>query len=146
MAGPDVNMQSIERDHRGDMVGRWTDLDYVGLRRPAGWGRGRLQAPRPSTIITSDFGLLRLACQDIGCGSRQDTGHLNAIPDTLDAPWAPLQGVVNEIEMPDVFSAAATVALALDATVLFSADTKSTHPLGGFARSISRLALQAWIV
>ena len=39
------------------------------------------------------------------------------------APSAPPQGVVDEIEMSGVFSAAATDVLALDATDVFSADT-----------------------
>ena len=36
----------------------WTDLNYVGLRPPAGRCPGRLKAPRASTLIKSAFGLL----------------------------------------------------------------------------------------
>ena len=89
----------------------WTDLNYVGLRPPAGRCPGRLKAPRASTLIKSAFGLLRsafglartvgsLGCrqdiccvcredicciksQDICCSSRKDTRHLNEIDDTL---------------------------------------------------------------
>ena len=62
----------------------WTDLNYVGLRPPAGRCPGRLKAPRASTLIKSAFGLLRsafglartvgsLGCrEDICCVSSQD--------------------------------------------------------------------------
>ena len=36
----------------------WTDLNYVGLRPPAGRCPGRLKAPRASTLNKSAFGLL----------------------------------------------------------------------------------------
>ena len=39
----------------------WTDLNYVGLRPPAGCCPGRLKAPRASTLIKSACGLLRSA-------------------------------------------------------------------------------------
>ena len=63
--------------------------------------------------------------QDICCSSRGDTKNLNEIGNTLGGPLAPTttQGVVDEIEMSGVFSAAATDVLALDATDVFSADT-----------------------
>ena len=67
--------------------------------------------------------------QDICCSSRKDTRRLNEIDDTLEGgpPSAPPKGVVDEIEMSGVFSAATDV-LALDTTDVSSPDMTDVTP------------------
>ena len=126
-------------------------LNSVVLRPPVDRCPGRLASTLTKSafgLLRSAFGLARtvisfdciqdiccvcredICCiksQDICCSSRKDTRHLHTELKST-TPWggtpsATPQGVVDEIQMAGVFSAAARDVLALDATDAFSADT-----------------------
>ena len=72
MEGPDVNMQSIERDHRGDIVGRWTDLDYVLMRDGPSAGPGFEPGEDTKSVLMDVMHVLVLGAGGLGCELLKD--------------------------------------------------------------------------
>ena len=72
MQPSDVKMQTIERDHRGDIVGRWQDLDYLLLRGGPLAGPGFEPGEDTKSLLMDVMHVLVIGAGGLGCELLKD--------------------------------------------------------------------------